>query len=151
MSITQHRMPQLREPVAKLLGTLVPAVSGGGAVPLVGLVEAIVGDKLTDDVRAKLERRGQVTFALGDGTSTFSNEGPDLTIELKRFDIVLPRRISGHARLVEDGAILRFFARETLAARKLFFSVRLENVEITTRRIFVDLEGDSFDQYIQLS
>ncbi|UQA58877.1 hypothetical protein [Polyangium aurulentum] len=145
-----HRRPDLRAPVVKLLEKLIPAVNEGGNVPLTALVEAVAGDKLLPEVRTKLDLRGAAVFSSKDGAIRFMNEGPAVKIPLKRFDLKIPPRISGQARLVEGGAELRFHASETLSASKLFFSLRLERIEATDRRLLVDMEGDAFDQCFEL-
>ncbi len=145
-----HKRPDLRAPVMKLLDSLVPAVRDGGEVPLAALVEAVAGDKVKPDVREKLAARGSVVFEKEGDRVAFVNEGPALKIPLKRFDLKVPARISGEARLCDGGAALDFHGSETLYAAKFFFSVRLEGVEATDRRIFVDIEGESFDQCLEL-
>ncbi len=151
MAIQSHKRPDLRESIKRLCDQLVPAVSSGGSVPLTALVEAVVADGLEPDIRKKLDSRKMVTFkAEGDGAA-FSNEGPEVKIGLKNFDIKIPRRLAGRARKVDDGATLRFDGGETLSATKFFFSVKLERIELTTKRVFVDMEGDSFDQEFDLT
>jgi hypothetical protein len=150
MPITNHHRPELRSSIEKLLGVLVPAVEGGGDVPLTSIVEAVVGDKLTAEVRAKLDSRGAVAFTVTDGVTSFRNDGPATKVPLKHFSIKIAPRLVGWARRVEDGAILRFDGAHTLFAAKLFFQVKLETIEVTKKRIFIDLEGDSFDQLITL-
>ena len=150
MAIQTHKRPDLREPVQKLCAQLVPAVKGGGEVSLTALVEAVVGGSLDAEVRRKLDSRKAATFRVESMHTSFANEGPEVKIELKTFGIKIPRRLSGHARLVDDGALLRFIGADTLHATKLFFSVRLETIELTTKRVFIDMEGDSFDQCFDL-
>jgi len=150
MPVQTHQRPDLRAPVVKLLAALLPAIRDGGRVPLVTLVEAVAGDHLKPDVRKKLEARGAATFAPSKSSATFTNEGPALKIPLKRFDLKLPPRISGTATLVEGGARLDFHGPETLSAAKFLFSVRLESIEATDQKLFVDMEGDSFDQCFEL-
>lgn len=153
MPIQTHSRPELRGPVKLLLSEIIPAVKSGGQVPLVDLVEAVAGDRLTDKMRKQIEARGSATFRVassGEG-STFENEGPPIKIALRKFDIKIPRRVAGRARLVDDGVVLRFDGSETLSAAKLFFSVKLESLEVTSRRIYVDMEGDTFDQWYELS
>ena len=151
MAIQTHKRPDLREPIAKLCRQLVPAVRTGGEVPLTALVEAVAGDRLDADVRGKLDSRKAAVFRLDGQHTSFLNEGPEVKIELKSFGIKIPRKLAGHARLVDDGAILRFLGANTLHATKLFFSVRLETIELTTKRVFIDMEGDSFDQCFDLT
>ena len=151
MAIQTHKRPDLREPIAKLCKQLVPAVSSGGEVPLTALVEAVAGDRLDAEIRRKLDSRKDAVFKLETNNTSFINEGPEIKIELKRFNIKIPRRLSGHARLVDDGAILRFSGSHTLHATKFFFSVRLETIELTSHRVFIDMEGDSFDQCFDLT
>src|SRR5689334_1197936 len=119
MPVQTHKRPELRPRVMKLLDTLVPAVRDGGEVPLAELVEAVAGDKVKPDVRAKLVARGAAVFAKNGASTKFRNDGPALKIPLKRFDLKIPSRISGEARLCDGGAELRFHGSETLSAAKL--------------------------------
>jgi len=151
MPVQTHKRPDLRDPIRKLIAELVPAIRTGGSIPLTALVEAVVADRLDPAVRKKLESRKDVGFRLDEGQTLFGNEGPEAKIELKRFNIKIPRRLAGRARLVDDGAILRFEGAETLSATKLFFSVKLETIELTSKRVFIDMEGDSFDQVLDLT
>jgi hypothetical protein len=151
MTAQTHKRPDLREPIQKLLTQLVPAVRDGGEVPLTSLVEAVAGDRLSDDVRRKLDARGSAVFARRGDQCTFENVGPDLKIELKKFDIKIPKRLAGRAQLVDDGASLRFEGRDTLSAAKLFFSVKLDALELTSKRVLIDMEGDTFDQIYELT
>ena len=152
MACQTHSRPELKAPVQLLLSEVVPAVKSGGQVPLVDLVEAVAGDRLNDKVRKQIQARGNATFhvvSTGEG-SLFENEGPPVKIAMKRFDIKIPRRVAGNSRLVDDGVVLRFEGHETLSATKLFFSVKLESLEVTSRRIYIDMEGDTFDQRYEL-
>jgi hypothetical protein len=151
MAIQTHRRPDLREAICNLCTQLVPAVRDGGAVPLTTLVEAVAGAALAPEVRRKLDSRRDAVFARADGHTRFHNEGPEVRIALRKFDIQVPRRIAGHAHLAGDGAVLRFERGETLSAVKYFFSVKLEGIELGTKRVFVDMEGDSFDQCFVLA
>ena len=150
MAVQTHKRPELREPILRLLEQLLPVVQGGGEVPLVALVEAVAGDKLSDKVRSLLAGRGGARFTVQGAEARFANEGPDVKIELKKFNIKIPPRLSGTARIADGGAVLRFAGRETLSATKLLFSVKLEALELHPTRIFVDMEGDSFDQVYEL-
>lgn len=150
MPVQTHHRPDLKAPIAKLLERLAPAVKDGGEVPLTALVEAVVGDRLDDAVRRQLDARRAAIFRAESGQASFENEGPELKIELKNFDIKIPKRIAGYARPTGDGAVLKFEKRETLSATKFFFSVKLERIELTSRRVFIDMEGDNFDQCFEL-
>ncbi|MDI1447709.1 hypothetical protein [Polyangium sp. 6x1] len=150
MPVQSHRRPELRASVVKLLETLVPAVRDGGEVPLLSIVESVAGDRLKPEVRKHLESRGNAVFRREGPAMAFLNEGPALRIPLKRFDLRVAARLSGEARLVDGGAELRFRGAETLSASKFLFSVRLEGIEATSSRIYVDMEGDSFDQVFEL-
>lgn len=148
--LTQKR-PDLRASIVDLLAKLLPAVREGGAVPLTALVAAVVGAKLTPPVRERLDLRKDARFERDGDRARFANEGPESRIELKRFDIKLPRRLSGEASVRgTDGVELAFDRRETLAATKLLLSVRLERVELTPARVVVRMETSAFDQCIEL-
>jgi hypothetical protein len=147
--IKTHHRPDLKPAILALIAKVVPAVRDGGQVPLAALVAAVVGNRLTAEARAKLDARGDMIFKHKDGVAHFTNEGPETKIELARFNVKIARKVSGDARLVGDGASLRF--NRGLYAQKLFFSVHLETIEMTSERVFVDLEGSSFDQLILLS
>jgi hypothetical protein len=150
MPVQTHKRPELREAIQKLLTQLVPAVRDGGEVPITALVEAVAGDRLSGDVRRQLDSRKAAAFRKQGDQASFSNDGPELKIELTKFDIKIPRRLSGTASLRDDGAVLRFAGRETLSAAKFFFSVKLEALELTSKRVFIDMEGDTFDQVYEL-
>ena len=153
MAVQTHSRPELKPLVQQLLVKVIPAVKDGGEVPLVALVEAIAGNKLTDKVRQLLKDRNSASFRVapdGDWVSRFENEGPAMKIALRKFDIKIPARLSGQSKLVGDGVVLRFENNETLSASKLFFSVKLESLEVTSHRIFIDMAGDSFDQCYEL-
>jgi hypothetical protein len=150
--VQSQRRPDLKEPITRLVADLSPVVATGGAAPLLSLVEAVAGGKLTDKVRRQLEARGGAVFTVspGGGPASFVNEGAELTIELKSFDIKLPKRLRGQARLIEGGVRLEFDRKETLRAAKLLFTVKLEALELTSRRVFIDMEGEAFDRVYEL-
>jgi hypothetical protein len=150
MPVQTHKRPELREAIQKLLSQLVPAVRDGGEVPVTALVEAVAGDRLRDDVRRQLDSRKTAVFRKQGERASFENVGPELKIELSKFDIKIPKRLAGTAELTGDGATLRFAGRDTLSAAKFFFSVKLEALELTSKRVFIDMEGDSFDQIYEL-
>ncbi len=147
-----QRRPDLKEPIARLVADLTPVVASGGEAPLLALVEAVAGGKLTDKVKRQLEARGGAVFQVSTtgGAVTFVNDGAELTIELKSFDIKIPKRLRGQARLIDAGVRLEFDRKETLKAAKLLFTVRLEALELTTRRVLIDMEGEAFDRVYEL-
>lgn len=144
------KRPDLRAPIVAMLDQLLVAVRTCGEVPLTSLVEAVVGDKLTQAVRERIARRGDVRFEAGDAAPRFSNEGPAMRIELKRFALVLPERLSGSARLTDDGVTLMFDRQATLSAAKLFLRVGVERVELGPRRVVVSMETAAFSQCLEL-
>jgi hypothetical protein len=147
-----HHRPELRDSILGLIARLLPAVRDGGSVPLTALVEAVVGSKLTAVVRERLDVRRDATFVREAAGARFTNEGPEARIELKRFDIKLPRRLSGKGEVLgEDEVALSFDRRETLAATKLLLSVRLERIELSPRRVLVRMETRAFDQCLELT
>ena len=136
-----HR-PDLQPAIIALLTQLGPSIRNGGSVPLTALVGAVVGDKLKDDVRRKLDARGDALFRAGH-EATFFNEGQSERIELKRFTIVLPPRIAGRARLIgPDGAELGFDEHASLSAAKFLLSVRLVRVRMTRNEVLVAKQSD---------
>jgi hypothetical protein len=146
--------PDLREPIRSLLLTLLPAAENGGAVALTALVTAVAGAKLTDDVRAQLDTRGDATFTRdgATGKTRFVNVGPETRIRLKRFDIKIPQRIAGEA-IVDGsgGATLSLDRSATLSAVKLLLQVRLESLTLTERRVVVKMDSSMFDQCFDLA
>lgn len=146
-----HRRPDLRPAVQRLLATLVPAVQSGGRVPLAELVTAVAAGRVTAQMLAKLEARGDVRFAPVGDSVAFDNEGPPLALPLKRFHLEIGRRVSGRARMDGDGVRLEFSPRETLRAKKLLVSIRLEALDVRDSRVFVDMEGELFDQMLDLA
>src|SRR5688572_11845056 len=79
MAAQTHKRPDLREPIARLLSQLVPAVRDGGEVPLTALVEAIAG-RLDDGVRRSLDSRNKARFSKSGEATLFENVGPELKI-----------------------------------------------------------------------
>jgi hypothetical protein len=73
-----------------------------------------------------------------------------MTIALRRFDLVVPPRLSGHAVVVPGGVEFRFDPLETFRASKFLLSVNLERLEVTSERILVSVQGGLFDQRIDL-
>lgn len=145
------RRPDLRAPIVAMLDPLVAAVRASGEVSLTTLVEAVVGDKLTQVVRERLEQREAVRFEQDGDATRFSNEGPALRIQLKRFDLLLPARLAGSARIVDgDGVALVFERGRTLVATKLLLRVGVERVEVSPRRVVVGMETAAFSQCLVL-
>lgn len=120
-------------------------------MPLAQLVMAVAGDRVTAEMQAKLVARGDVRFAPAGAAVLFDNEGPPLALALKRFHLEIGRRVSGRARMDGDGVRLEFSPRETLRAKKLLVSIRLEAVDVRDSRVFVDMEGELFDQMLDLA
>lgn len=150
VAIENHR-PDLREPVLLLLERMVPIARDGGALPLVELVAAVSGDRLRPGVRPKVEARGDAIFVASEGKASFSNRGPETTIELKRFDLRIPAELLGRARLVGDGVELTFTPRSTLVAKKLLLSARVLSIEVTSSRIAVRMDPHLLDQIYELN
>lgn len=135
-----------------MLKKLVPVVRRGGKIELAKLVAAVAGGKISKSAKALIAARGSIAFVRSRGTTvtTFWNDGTELDLSFPSFTLQIPTRIAGTARLVEDGVILRFDPAHSIHAKKFFFKVRLEGVEITSKRVFVDVEGASFDQQYDL-
>lgn len=148
---TPSSRPDLRAPVLALLEQLVPAVKSGGEVALLALVEAVAGDRLAPGVRTKLDARGAARFVQASSAATFVNEGPETKIELKRFDLKIPKRLAGRAELHDDGVRLSFEPKAALLASKLLISIRFEWIELTSAKIHVKMEQGAFDQIYLLN
>jgi hypothetical protein len=82
-----------------------------------------------------------------------------MKIALRRFDLIVPTRISGRAFALPGlpgvlglpgGIEFRFESAETLRASKFLVSVNLERLEVTSDRILVNVQGGMFDQCIEL-
>jgi hypothetical protein len=151
MPVQTHKRPDLQPAIKNLIASCVPAIRSGGKLPLASVVEAAAGGKLTASALQQLEARGELIFEPDEvATSSFLNVGPQMTIRLKSFNLVVPTRISGLAVLVPGGVELRFHPTETFKASKFFVSVGLERIEVTTERIMVNMLGGLLDQCIQL-
>ena len=136
----------MEEPVQQLLSRLLPVVRDGGTVPLSAIAEATLGERLSPQVKGALDARKELRFRSGDDVATFENAGREVKVRLKSCTLKVPERLGGSARVLGDGVVLRFDGERSLRACKAFFCVRLERIEVTPRRVFVDLEGDSLDQ-----
>ena len=149
-----HKRPELREAIRALLAVLVPAIRGGGSVPLTDLVGAVAGAKLTAEVRARVDPRGLARFSPDpqSADTSFFNEGPETRIRLKSFDIKIPKVISGRALLEGAGGAfsLRFDRSGTPIASKLLASVRLQSLSLDDTRVLVAMETSVFDQCFEL-
>jgi hypothetical protein len=150
MPIQTYKRPDLQPAIEKLIASCVPAIRSGGKLPLASVVEAAAGGKLKPDALQQLEARGELIFDAHGATTSFLNVGPQMTIRLRAFNLVVPARISGHAALVSGGVELRFHPTETFKASKFFVSVGLERIEVSTERIMVNMLGGLLDQCIQL-
>ena len=129
---------------------MVPVVQEGGVVPLREIAEATFGERLGAQIRSALDARGQVTFQASEGRTWFESAGTELSVRLRNFTLRIPESLRGQAELLEDGVVLRFDGPHALSACKLFFCVKVERIELSRRRILVDMEGDSFDQCFEL-
>jgi hypothetical protein len=145
------KRPDLRAPIVAMLGQLLGAVRTSSEIPLTTLVEVVVGDRLSQGVRERIDQRGKVQFQDDGQASRFANDGPELRIELKRFDLLLPTRLSGSARLVGgDGVSLAFDRHATPTAAKLFVRVGLKSVELSPRRVVVNMATAALSQCLEL-
>ena len=147
---TQKR-PGLRPAVESLIATCIPALRNGGRMSLARVVEAATGGALKPAVIQALEDRGEIVFEQRNGGAFFANSGRQMKIALRRFDLVVPTRISGQAVEVAGGVEFRFDPKETFRASKFLLSVNLERLEVTSERIFVRVQGGLFDQCIELA
>jgi hypothetical protein len=129
---------------------MLPVVRGGGAVPLRAIAETIVGERMGEQIRSALDARKQVTFQGAENGAGFENLGAEVSVRLKHFTLKVPERLRGQAQLLDDGVVLRFDGPHSLKACKQFFCIKIERIELTRRRIFIDLEGDSLDQCFEL-
>jgi hypothetical protein len=150
MPTQTHKRPGLRPAVESLIASCIPVVREGGRLALARIVEAATGGTLKPSVLQALESRGDLVFEQRAGEAFFVNDGTRLTIPLRRFDLVVPPRISGHATLVQDGVEFRFDPTETFKATKFLLSVNLEQLDVTSERILVHVQGGLFDQRIDL-
>lgn len=144
------RRPGLRPAVKSLIAVCIPALRDGGRLPLARVVEAAAGGVLKASVIQALEGRGEIVFERRGSVAFFENSGPQMKIPLRRFDLVVPPRISGQAVEVPGGVEFQFDAKETFRATKFLLSVNLERLEVTSERIFVRVQGGLFDQCIDL-
>lgn len=150
MPTQTHKRPGLRPAVESLIASCEPVVREGGRLALARVVEAAAGGALKPKVLQALEGRGDLVFEQRAGAAFFMNEGPHMTIPLRKFDIVVPPRISGHATLLQNGVEFRFGPTETFKATKFLLSVNLERLDVTSERILVHVQGGLFDQCIEL-
>lgn len=147
---TQKR-PGLRPAVESLIASCIPALRDGGRLPLARVVEAATGGALEPAVIKALEDRGEIEFERRGAGVFFVNTGAPMKIALRRFELVVPKRISGQAVEVPGGVEFRFDPKETFRASKFLLSVNLERLDVTSERIFVSVQGGLFDQCIELA
>jgi hypothetical protein len=156
MPTQKHKRPGLRPAVEALLASCFPLLRRGGRLPLARVVETATGGLLKPAVIQALEGRGDLVFEPRADGAYFSNSGPHMKIALRRFDLIVPTRISGRAFGVlgvpglPGGIEFRFESSETLRASKFLVSVNLERLEVTSERILVNVQGGMFDQRIEL-
>lgn len=150
MPMQTHKRPGLRPAVESLIASCIPVLRNGGRLELARLVEAAAGRTFKPAVIEALKARGDLVFEQGKIGAIFVNTGPRLTIALRRFDLVIPPRISGQANVVEGGVEFRFDPSETFKATKFLLSVGVERLEVTSGSIVVNVQGGLFDQCIDL-
>lgn len=123
----------------------------GGEISLLSLAEALAGERLGAQLRRTLQLRNRVTFRPGRGGARFENDGAEAELRLKSFTLKVPAHLRGRAEPLEDGGVvLRFERGRALAACKALVCTGIERIELTRRRVFVGLEGGSFDQSFDL-
>jgi len=142
--------PGFRPAVESLIAACIPALREGGRLSLARVVEAATGGALKPSVIQTLEGRGDIVFERRGAEAFFTNSGPQQRIALRRFDLVVPPRISGQVVEVPGGVEFRFDSKETFRAAKFLLSVNLERIEVTSERIFVSVQGGLFNQCIEL-
>lgn len=150
MPTQTHKRPGLRPAVDSLIASCVPVLRNGGQLALARVVEAATGGVLKPNVIEALETRGQLVFEHRSEGVYFVNEGPRMQITLRRFDLLIPPRISGQAIAIAGGVEFCFDPTETFRASKFLLSVNLERIEVTSERIVVNVQGGMFDQCIEL-
>lgn len=150
MPTQTHKRPGLRPAVESLLASCLPFLRHGGQLPLAQVVEAATAGTLKPAVIQALEGRGALIFEPRAEGVYFSNGGRHMRIPLRRFDLIVPTRISGLAFAVPGGVEFRFAPTETFRASKFLVSVNLERLEVTADRILVNVQGGIFDQCIEL-
>ena len=150
MPTKTHKRPGLRPAVESLLASCTPLLRHGGRLTLARVVEAATGGALKPAVIEALEGRGELVFEPRAGGAYFSNAGQQMKIPLRRFDLVVPARISGLAVATAGGVEFRFEPAETFKASKFLVSVNLERLHVTSERILVNVQGGVFDQCIEL-
>jgi hypothetical protein len=150
MPLQTIKRPGLRPAVESLIASCIPALRDGGRLSLARVVEAATGGAIKAAVISSLESRGDIVFERRATGVFFTNSGAQMKIALRRFDLVVPRRLSGQAVEVAGGVEFRFDSKETFRATKFLLSVNLERLEVTSERIFVGVQGGLFDQCIEL-
>ena len=152
-SAEARKKAALRQAVYELLDRTIPVIRDGGDIPLRSVAEAIAGEKLGSNVRRALDARGRLTFSPAKaGKATFENTGEARDLALKSIKLKIPKRLSGWADVLDgdQGVVLHFDKHHTLSACKMLVCADVEAVELTKRRIFVDMEGKAFDKSFDL-
>ena len=150
MPTQTYKRPGLRPAVEALIASCIPVLRDGGQLALARIVEAATGGMLKPNIVQALEARGDLNFQKQDEGAFFENTGPRMMIALRRFDLVIPPRISGLAALVPGGVEFRFDPTETFKATKFLVSVGLERLEVSSEHIIVNVQSGLFDQRIDL-
>lgn len=152
-SVESQKKARLREAVYELLARILPVIREGGSIPLRSIVEAVAGEHIGDEIWRALDAREMLTFEPGKGAkSRFTNVGRAMTLQLKAIKLKIPQQLSGWAEVLagDQGVVLHFDKGRSISACKALFCVGVESVEITRKRIFVDMEGRSFDRAFDL-
>lgn len=152
-SAESEKQARLREAIYELLSRILPVIREGGSIPLRSVVEAVAGEQIGDQIRRALDAREKLTFEPAkDARSRFTNLGRAMPINLKAIKLKIPQQLSGWAEVLADdqGVVLHFDMGRSISACKALFCVGVEAVEITRKRIFVDMEGKSFDRSFDL-
>lgn len=150
MAVQTYRRPDLRPAVMKLLETAAHAIEDGGTLSLAQVVSAATGGTIKQTTLQRLEERGVVIFERDGDAAKFSNDAAVMSVDLGRFSLKIPARISGRAKLIEGGAELGFHPSETLAASKFFLSFHLERISVTGEQILIGAMGGRLGVCIEL-
>jgi hypothetical protein len=146
MSFKEYKSSQLGAPVRAFLQSFKKVHSSGGSeVGLDPFIEP-VRDNFGDKNAARVEDRGSVYLSeTSEFGGSFECSGRSFFFPLKGFRINFPATLKGS--YIFDGESLRlsFNQGATIYASKFIFKVRLQKINLSNRRVDLDLEGDSYD------